>query len=75
MDWLLFHFTMNTAACGGNKKVRLSPHPTSHLPPENLWVWLRQSLEKAALAGDQFQKNLIVASFYDQARTYFQRNA
>ena len=73
MDWLLFHFTTNAAACGG-KKVRLSPHPIAHLPSANLWVWLRQSLEKAALVGDQFQKNLILASFYDQARTYFQRN-
>jgi hypothetical protein len=74
MDWLLFYFTTNTAACGGNKKVRLSPHPISHLPPENLWVWLRQSLEKTARMGGVSGKNPNLASFYDQARTYFQRN-
>ena len=29
-----------------NKKARLSPRPICTLPPENIWVWLRQSLEK-----------------------------
>jgi hypothetical protein len=40
-----------------NKKVRLSPHPISHLPPENLWVWLRQALEKTAQMGGISGKN------------------
>ena len=60
MNWLLFYFTTNTAACGGNKKARLSPHPISELPPANLWVWLRQTLEKTALAGGNFRKNTIL---------------
>jgi site-specific DNA recombinase len=40
-----------------NKKVRLSPHPISHLPPADLWVWLRQSLEKTARMGGISGKN------------------
>ena len=40
-----------------NKKVRLSPHPISHLPPSNLWVWLRQSLEKTAPMGGNSSEN------------------
>ena len=40
-----------------NKKVRLSPHPISHLPPANLWVWLRQSLEKTAPMGGNSSEN------------------
>ena len=48
---------MNTAACGGNKKARLSPRPISALPPANLWVWLRQTLEKTAPMGGNFSEN------------------
>jgi site-specific DNA recombinase len=40
-----------------NKKMRLSPHPISHIPPENLWVWLRQALEKTAPMGGISGKN------------------
>ena len=40
-----------------NKKVRLSPHTISHLPPKNLWVWLRQGLEKTAPMGGNFSEN------------------
>ncbi len=40
-----------------NKKVRLSPHPIAHLPPANLWVWLRQSLEKTAPMGGNSSEN------------------
>ena len=65
---------MNTAACGGNKKARLSPRPISALPPANLWVWLRQTLEKTAPMGGNFSENPNLAHFYDQARTHFQRN-
>ena len=43
-----------------NKKARLSPRPISELPPANLWVWLRQSLEKTALAGGNFRKNTVL---------------
>jgi hypothetical protein len=43
-----------------NKKARLSPRPISELPPPNLWVWLRQSLEKTALAGGNFRKNTVL---------------
>jgi len=30
------------------KQARLSPRPISHFPPENIWVWLRQTQEKRA---------------------------
>ena len=40
-----------------NKKVRLSPRPIANLPPANLWVWLRQSLEKTAQMGGNFSEN------------------
>ena len=43
-----------------NKKARLSPRPISALPPENLWVWLRQSLEKTAPEGGNFPKSPIL---------------
>ena len=74
MDWLLFHFTTNTAACGGNKKVRLSPLKIPNLPPENIWVWLRQALEKTGATHLKSLENPNLAHFYDQARTYFQQN-
>ena len=31
-----------------NKQARLSPRSKSHFPPENIWVWLRQTQEKRA---------------------------
>ena len=37
--------------------MRLSPHPIAHLPPANLWVWLRQSLEKTAPMGGNSSEN------------------
>ena len=40
-----------------NKKTRLSPRPIANLPPANLWVWLRQSLEKTAQMGGNFSEN------------------
>jgi hypothetical protein len=70
---LLFHYITHTAACGGNKKARLSPRPISALPPENLWVWLRQSLEKTAPEGGNFPKSPILENFYYKARTHFQQ--
>ena len=62
---------MNTAACGGNKKARLSPRPISHFPPENIWVLLRKTHEKAARLGGNFPKSSVLVAFYDYARTYF----
>jgi len=73
MNWLLLYFTTNTVACGGNKKVRLSPHPIANLPPANLWVLLRKTLEKTARMGGISGKNPNLAHFYDCARTHFQQ--
>ena len=60
MNWLLFYFTMNTAACGGNKKARLSPRPISALPPPNSWQALRAAREKTAPEGGNFRKNTVL---------------
>ena len=37
------------------QRRRRKRRPTSSFPQENIWLWLRQSLEKAALQGDRFQ--------------------
>ena len=71
MDWLLFHFTMNTAACGGNKKARLSPRPISALPPPNSWQALRAAREKTAPMGGNSGKNPNLVRFYAEIRTHF----
>jgi site-specific DNA recombinase len=44
-----------------DKKARLLPRAKSHSPQENIWLALRESKEKAALAGDKFQKSLLLA--------------
>ena len=54
-----------------NQKARLQPRPSSHFPPENIWLALRLAKEKAAHAGDDFQKSLLLAQFYNRARTHF----
>jgi hypothetical protein len=41
---------------------------------KNPWSALLISKEKAARAGDDFQKSFLVAQLYDDARTYFQEN-
>jgi len=46
----------------------------SFSPPENIWSALRVTKEKAALSRSHFQKSPNLAHFYDQVRTYFQRN-
>ncbi len=43
------------------KKARLQPRASSHFPPENIWLALRLAKEKAAHAGDDFQKSLLLA--------------
>ena len=40
-----------------DKKARLSPRSQSHFPPENIWLALRATKEKAAHAGDNFPEN------------------
>ena len=37
------------------QRRRRKRRPTSSFPQENIWLWLRQSLEKATLQGDRFQ--------------------
>jgi len=56
------------------KKARLLPRPSSDSPPENIWLALRAAKEKAAPAGDDFQKSLLLAQFYNRARTHFEQN-
>ena len=43
------------------KKARLQPHPSSHFPPENIWLALRAAKEKAAHLGDNSEKSLLLA--------------
>ena len=57
-----------------NKKARLLPRPEAHSPQENLWLALRAVKEKAAHSGDNSEKSLLLAHFYNQARTYFSAN-
>ncbi len=38
-----------------NKNVVAGDDQFLHSPQENIWLWLRQSLEKAARSGDRFQ--------------------
>ena len=44
-----------------------------HSPQENIWLWLRQSLEKAARQGDKISESSILVAMYAKARTYFER--
>ena len=53
-------FTMNTAACGGNKKARLRPRPISALPPPNCWQALCAAREKIAHAGENLSENTVL---------------
>ena len=46
-----------------------------HSPQENIWLWLRQSLEKAAQQGDRFQFCSEMVAIYAKARTYFERKS
>ena len=38
-----------------NKNVVAGDDQFLHFPQENIWLWLRQSLEKAARSGDRFR--------------------
>ena len=62
---------MNTTACGGNKKARLSPRPISALPPPNSWQALRAAREKTAPMGGNSGKNPNLVRFYAEIRTHF----
>ena len=57
------------------KKARLQPRPSSHFPPENIWVALRAAKEKAAHADGNSEKSFILAQFYNRARTHFGASA
>ena len=43
-----------------NKNVVASDDQFLHSPQENIWLWLCQSLEKAARSGDQISESVIV---------------
>ena len=43
-----------------NKNVVAGDDQFLHSPQENIWLWLRQSLEKAARSGDQISESSIV---------------
>ena len=42
------------------KEVVIDDDQFLHSPQENIWLWLRQSLEKAARLGDQISESSIV---------------
>jgi hypothetical protein len=54
-----------------SKKHSLRLSPKSHSPQENIWLALRASKQKAARWGDNSEKSLFLARFYNRARTYF----
>ena len=56
-----------------NKNVVAGDDQFLHSPQENIWLWLRQSLEKAARQGDRFQFCSEMVAIYAKARTYFER--
>jgi hypothetical protein len=43
-------------------------------PQKSSWVLLRKTIEKAALAGDNFRIGSDLVYFYDQVRTDFEEN-
>ena len=55
------------------RQARLSPRPTSHSPPENIWVLLRKTKEKRAhfRSISEFCPDLV--ELYNRARTHFQQ--
>ena len=54
------------------KKARLQPHPSSHFPPENIWLALRAAKEKAAHADGNSEKSLLLAERggFEPPKTY-----
>jgi hypothetical protein len=59
---------------GGNGKLVVACNDQFPISPqENIWVWLRQSLEKIAHSGDNFRFSSDLVAFYAKARTYFER--
>ena len=58
-----------------SKKAQPTTAPEISPPLKNPWSALCATKEKAALAGDDFQKSFFLAPLYDEARTYFQQNA
>ena len=58
-----------------NKKVGLMTEQFQISPQKKSWVLLRKTIEKAALAGDNFHFGSDLVYFYDQARTDFEQNA
>ena len=58
-----------------NKNVVVNDDQFLHSPQENIWVWLRQSLEKIAPQGDNFRFSSDLVAFYAKARTYFERSS
>ena len=54
-----------------SKKAQPAAAQSSVLPPENIWVLLRKSLEKIAHAGENLSENTVLVRFYETARTHF----
>ena len=57
-----------------SQKAQPTAAQISFSPPENIWSALRATKEKATLSGDNLQFSPILARFYDEARTHFERN-
>jgi hypothetical protein len=57
-----------------NKKVGLATEQFQTSPQKKSWVLLRKTIEKAALAGDNFRIGSDLVRMYDEARTYFEQN-
>jgi len=53
------------------KKAQPTAAQNSFLPPENIWLLLRKTKEKAARSGDQFNFLPSLVPLYDEARNYF----
>ena len=57
-----------------SQKAQPTAAQISFSSPENIWSALRATKEKATLSGDNLQFSPILARFYDEARTHFERN-
>jgi hypothetical protein len=57
-----------------NKKVGLATEQFQTSPQKKSWILLRKTIEKAALAGDNFRIGSDLVRMNDEARTYFEQN-
>jgi hypothetical protein len=66
-----FYFTRNRHWRLKTKQAQPTAAHYSFSPPENIWLALRATKEKAAQMGDQFSESLFLVDFYNEIQNYF----